>query len=355
MSMRDDDDRLWSGRGKRTGEPSGEPMGELSREPIGELSKDLTRLEAELSRLPLPPEPDWDRVPVVMRVPVWRRPAVQFAAWAAAAALVVVALAGQWLVRDGWSVESLAGRPNLRGPAFGRRLALGCMLATDQGSRARLIVRGLGAVELEPGSVLRRVPGGPGERRLALDHGTLHATISAPPRLFVVETRSGVATDLGCAYTLSMDRDGEGRLAVTSGRVALGGRGRESFVPAGAWCSLTAQGVGLPRRDYAADAFLAAVAAYDQPNCGPSALDRVLATAEASDALTLWHLLPRVTAPDRARVARRIAALIEVPAEVPIERVLALEPVALDAWWAAIGMGPAEEWRTAGKKKGLGI
>jgi hypothetical protein len=66
-------------------------------------------------------------------------------------------------------------------------------------------------------------------------------------------------------------------------------------------------------------------------------------------------MLPRVAGAERERVARRIAALIEVPGDVPIERVLALEPAALDAWWAAVGMGPAEEWRSAAKKKAFGI
>lgn len=327
-----EDDTLWTGKGP--------------------LPEDLARLEADLARLAVPDEPDWRRVP--RPVPAWRRPAPRLV-WAAAAALAIVAVTGQWLVRDGWHVESLAGAPGLRGPALGQRLALGAALTTDGGSRARLIVRGLGRVDLEPGSVLRRVPGGLGECRLALDRGTLHAEISAPPRLFVVETPSGIATDLGCAYTLSVDSSGAGKLAVTSGRVSLGGGGRESFVPAGAWCPLSPAGVGLPRRDYASDAFLAALTKYDRPNCASTAIDTVLAKAEASDALTLWHVLPRVSVAERARVARRIAELIEVPADVPIERVVALDPAALDAWWAAVGMGPAEEWRSAGgKKKGFG-
>jgi hypothetical protein len=267
-------------------------------------------------------------------------------AWAAAAALAVAALAGQWLVRDAWRVEVLQGRATLGGAAFGGRVALGGSCATDETSRLRLEVRGLGRVELEPGSVLRRVLAHQGEARLALDHGTMHASISAPPRRFVVETRVGVATDLGCEYTLSVDKEQNGRLAVTSGRVAFRDHGRESFVPAGAWCPLSREGVGVPRRDYASDAFLAVLSRYDRPDCAEATLDTLLSAAQASDALTLWHLLPRVSAPERERVARRMAELIEVPADVAIDRVLALDPAALDAWWAEIGMGPAQDWRS---------
>ena len=328
--MRDEDDTLFSGRGP--------------------LPEDLARLERALSTLPLPPEPDWDARPRLER----RRPVL---AWAAAAALLAIASAGLLLGRDAWRVETLAGSPSLRGVAFAGHVAMGGRVVTDARSRARLEVRGLGLVELEPGSVLRRVRGQGSEKRLALDHGTLTAFIQAPPRQFVVATPVGVATDLGCTYTLSVTPDGHGRLAVTAGRVTFTGEGLESFVPAGAWCPLRPSGVGVPRRDYASDAFLAAIAAYDSAAYDSAtkapALDAVLAAAEPSDALTLWHLLPRVHGETRVRVAARIAGLIEVPADVARERVLALEPAALDAWWGAIGMGPAAEWRATSPRRAL--
>lgn len=303
----------------------------------GPLPDDLARLRARLAHLPLPPEPDWDAS---------RRREPRTARWlVAAAALLALSSAGLWLARDAWRVETLAGRPALRGLALPGWLGSRGTLSTNAGSRARLLVRGLGEVELGPGSELRRVRGLGQERRLALDHGTLTARISAPPRWFVVEAHAAVATDLGCAYTLQVARDGSGRLSVTTGRVAFTDRGHESFVPAGLWCPLTAAGVGVPRRDYASDAFVSALAAYDANPTTSGALDSVLARAEALDAITLWHLLPRVPPSERARVAARMAALIELPADVPAARVVALEPAALDAWWDAIGMGPAEDWR----------
>ena len=324
--MREEDDALFSGRGP--------------------LPKDLERLERALGRLPLPPEPDWNS----RRRGERRAPVLVFAA---AAAVLLVALAGVLFARDAWRVEPLAGSPSLRGFAFAGRVALGGRIVTDTRSRARLEVAGLGRVELEPGSVLRRVRGRGAERKLALDLGTLHAFISAPPRQFVVETPVGVATDLGCTYTLSVAPGGRGRLAVTAGRVTFTHGGLESFVPAGTWCPLLPAGEGVPRRDYASDEFLAAIAAFDSAPHEAAALDGVLATAEASDAITLWHLLPRVDVEQRGRVAGRLSELIEVPAEVPFARVIALEPAALDAWWGAIGMGPAADWRAGTPRKAL--
>ncbi len=316
----------------------------------GELPEALAKLESSLANLPLPAEPDWGRV---VREPVRVSFRPMALVWVAAAACLVVAIGGEWLVRDAWHVETLQGRVTQRGPSLAGRLPAGGTCQTDAGSRARVQVAGLGQLELEPGTVLRRVPGKRGETRLALEQGTLHASIVAPPRVFVVETRVGVATDLGCAYTLSVDTTGSGSLRVTEGRVAFADHGREAFVPAGAWCPLTSAGVGVPRRDYASDRFLALLESFDQPACASNTLDSVLAAAEPSDAISLWHLLPRVTGDDRTSVALRMAELIELPADVPMERVLELEPAALDAWWGAIGMGEAGAWRSGVARKGV--
>ncbi|HZN37482.1 MAG TPA: hypothetical protein VFD82_01695, partial [Planctomycetota bacterium] len=109
------------------------------------LPDDLVRLQKALSRLPLPPEPDWAAVqPARRRVPT----AAFVYAYAAAAAALIVALSGTWLARDAWRVDAIAGAPSLRGLAFGGRVALMGSIATDDRSRARLEVRGLGRVDL---------------------------------------------------------------------------------------------------------------------------------------------------------------------------------------------------------------
>ena len=73
----------------------------------------------------------------------------------------------------------------------------------------------IGEVEVDPNTRVRLVRARETEHRLRLARGTLHVTISAPPRYFVVDTPSAVATDLGCMYTLEVGPDGIGRLNVT--------------------------------------------------------------------------------------------------------------------------------------------
>jgi len=70
--------------------------------------------------------------------------------------------------------------------------------------------------------------------------------------------------------------------------------------------------------------------------------------AEASDAITLWHMLPRVMGAQRLDEARRIAQLIEIPGDIAIERIVALDPAALEAWWNALGVGAVKEWKSPG-------
>jgi hypothetical protein len=313
-----DDDRLWQ----------------------GELPPDLERLRAWASALPLPAEPRWDAAPVA-----GPHPARRALAWLPWAAGLVAMLGIGLMARDAWRVQALSGHPALSGVAFADRLGKGGALVTDATSRARVEVPGVGAVFLEPGGRLVRMGGGgPSKPRVRLERGTLHAEVDAARQL-VIGTSAGSAVNLGGACTIAVNDSGKGRLEVTRGRVKLESAGREDLLPAGLWCPLAGTGAGVPRRTAASPAFLAAVAVTDNPACQADDFTPLLAQAEASDAVTLWHLLPRVRGKVRRQVAERIAALIEVPRRVPIERVLALEPAALEAWWDALGVGRFEDFR----------
>jgi hypothetical protein len=180
--------------------------------------------------------------------------------------------------------------------------------------------------------------------------GVVHAFIWAPPGNFFVETPSAVAVDMGCAYTLEVDDSGTGVLTVQLGWVGFEHKGRESFVPQGGRC-LTRPGFGpgTPYYETASQALREALETLDfGPASGPSrsaALHVILAEARVEDALTLWHLLPRVAASERPAVFERMAALLPPPQGVTREGVLRGERGMLDAWWDALGLGSASWWR----------
>lgn len=234
-----------------------------------------------------------------------------------------------------WDVARLAGTPLIgveRIESSGR-LAVGEWLETDSSSRARIIVANIGQVEIEPNSRVRLVKTSATEHRLAMARGRISAVINAPPRLFIVDTPSAVAVDLGCAYTLDVDDAGRSVLHVTSGWVALERDGRESIVPAGAICvTEPGKGPGVPYFDDASEKFQDALSKLNFQNGGPKELSIVLAEAREYDTLTLWHLLSRVEGTERRRVYERMAALVPPPDGVTQAGVLRLDKEMLDLW-----------------------
>lgn len=266
-------------------------------------------------------------------VPRWR--------WSFAAAAVVLALASivYWRVarrfEPRWEVVSIEGSPiigakRIRGAG---QIGAGEWIETDAGSRATVKIGKIGSVEIAPNTRVRVVAELPQEHRLALTRGEIRAKISAPPKLFFVDTRSGTAVDLGCEYTLRADENGFGLLQVSKGWVSFQWKGLESLVPAGASCRMRPQvGPGIPYFDDASESFERALENFGFEKSGTDSLSVILSEARVRDTLSLWHLLSRVDAEDRARVYDRIAALTPVPAGVSREQALKLDPETLKRW-----------------------
>jgi hypothetical protein len=194
-------------------------------------------------------------------------------------------------------------------------------------------VGSIGTVVIEPGTRLRVLATRPDENRLSLEHGEITATISAPPKLFFVETRSAIAVDLGCQYRMKVDDSGNGLLSVTLGWVSFEWQGRESLVPAGASCRTRAGiGPGTPFFVDAPKSLMAALDEFDFSGGGEAALHTILDDARSRDTLTLWHLLSRVPAPLRPLVYDRIVSFAPPPADVTREKALSLDPQTLKLW-----------------------
>jgi hypothetical protein len=327
---------------------------------------EIQHLERALGRFQLNrPVPSFTGIEVPARRWSWWSE-IAASAWTprfAAALLVVFAIGSAlWLARsprtpaiahDGWDVQVTPASQDSEtsGPAGkNTRLELGESLETDAVSKATIAVAEIGRLEVEPMTRLRLLQSGAGRKRIALDRGTIHATIWAPPGQFVVDTPSAVAIDLGCMYTLHIDDAGGGILRTTLGWVGFHSNGHDSFIPAGAACPTHVQsGPGAPYFEDASDAFRAALALLDavEPNTSmrKSTLDTVLHEARARDAFTLWHLLPRVNSAERAAVYNRLAALVPPPPGVTREGILRLDAAMLDSWWNAFDLGDISLWR----------
>jgi hypothetical protein len=307
------EDYLWDG--------SGEPDPDVER---------LERLLGEFrSTRPAPDLPAANRWSHTRRI------------WSAVAAGLAIAVAGAWLASrttpEGWRIAR-AGHAS-------SRLAVGETLETGTG-HATVNVGDIGVLEVEPNSVLRLVTARKNQQRMSLERGTIHAMIWAPPRSFVVDTPSAVATDLGCFYTLRVSPDGGGLLTVEAGWVGFDRDGRESFIPAGAACQTRrGAGPGTPYREEASPALREALEKLDFAGGGDAALHIVLAEAGPNDAFTLWHLLTRVNRAQMPQVYETLAGLNPPPAGVTRDGVLRGDRAMLDRWWDQLGLGDTTWWR----------
>ena len=209
-------------------------------------------------------------------------------------------------------------------------LAVGSWIETADGI-AQVQVASIGTVELKPGSRLALRGTSPAEHRLALERGALHARVSAPPRLFVIETPSATAIDLGCEYDLAVAPDGTGTIAVTTGQVELAGAGDTVVVvPAATEATFTARGVGLPVRKEATPALRAAVAGFDPAD--PITVDAVLAAAGPGDQITLINLLVLAAPYQRAAIHDALFELSPTPEDVLRDAIIAGDATALARW-----------------------
>src|SRR6266852_4555732 len=255
-----------------------------------------------------------------------------------------------------WEVARLAGAPRIGLKAVGAnagtgKLSVGQTLVTDSSSRANITLNETGTIDVEAGSRIRVVQSGRGRKRLSLERGTIHATIWAPPGEFVVDTPSAVAVDLGCVYTLQVDDSGAGLLRTTLGWVGFKLNGHESLIPAGAVCATRPKvGPGTPYFEDASASFRDALSRFDFESTTPAErnalLGILLVDARKNDALTLWHLLSRVSDADRPGVYDHLASLAPPPAGVSREGILRLDRPMLDAWWRSFGFGDIYLWRT---------
>src|SRR6266403_1292542 len=332
----------------------------------GEPDPEVQKLEAALGRYQHnQPAPSFEKIADIRPVKHhWSFFSLRWSYQLGAVAAIVLLAAAVFLVLrvkptgnagPSWAVARLEGAPRIGWHSMGEKsgpvkLGIGQTLVTDSSSRATITLDETGRIEVDAGSRLRLVANGPGRKRLSLERGTIRATIWAPPGEFVVDTPSAVAVDLGCVYTLHVDDSGAGLLRTTMGWVGFKLSGHESFIPAGAVCATRPKiGPGTPYFEEATPAFIEALSKFDFGANTPAErkvlLGIILADSRKDDALTLWHLLSRVSDADRPRVYDRLAARAPPPSGVSREGTLRRDRQVLVSWWIARGDGDVGRWR----------
>lgn len=220
-----------------------------------------------------------------------------------------------------WMVTPIKGSPMINNMVMKAidSLGIGGVITTNDSSKAELYVAGLGTVTIEPGSKIRLVKSVEGEHRIALDYGSIDASINAKPRTFFVDAGNVTAVDLGCSYKFSVDQTGDGLLYVRSGRVALeSASGRQSIVPEGKFCVTKNEfGPGTPFREDSSPELKKALMEFDFGNCGGQCVNVILKNAHKNDAVTLVNILPRVDDEYKTVVYQKVSAYCPPPKTMP--------------------------------------
>lgn len=262
----------------------------------------------------------------------------------AAAALIVIAVGTTIFIERAKTPALTSWRLSISGEKP-ESMHTGQVVETTEQAHGSIESQFVGKVEIDPDSRLRLLAASGDKQWLALDRGTIHALIWAPPAKFIVDTPSAKAVDLGCQYTLHVGKNGTGLLTVEMGWVAFQWHGIESFIPAGAACRTRPEhGPDTPYFLDASPEFKNAVAEFDAQG-RKQALESTLAAARPRDGLSLWHLLQRTQGEERGEVFDRLAELMPMPQGVTRDAILRGDKSSLDAVWNALGLGDTSWWR----------
>jgi hypothetical protein len=290
----------------------------------GEPDAEVQQFEALLGRYrSAAPMPDFRQVVVMRRRFSWALPI------AAALILCVIGLAILvYTPPNSWRATQRSGIAVVPHAV----LRTGDVVRTGQGS-VRLQSPAIGTLDLGANTTVRLIENGRNRHRLALAAGTIHATTTSPPGIFVVDTPRARAIDLGCEYTLTVAPGGGGELHVIAGWVGLSRPYEQSLVPQGASASITIDGqLTAPVFDDAAPRFRASVRDFARSHD----VATIVSLARTRDALTLLNLFRSATPEESVILYDRLNQLVPAPASIVREDVRDWRPDVTEQWWPAV-------------------
>ncbi len=294
----------------------------------GRVDPEIARLEALLS--PLRHDAPLDevrlrrrraRTPIVLAIVTAVAATVALAVWFRSRSGVAdeVACNGS----TGFAFAAKAGTVACGGVAVERGvLPIGTVLDTGAHG-ADLAIADIGTAELGANTRVRLDRTSAARHELHLEVGSMHARVSAPPRIFAVTTPSAHVTDLGCEYSIEIDGSGAGVIHVVTGKVELEtGTGTVVVAPAGSHARLLpGRRASLPLSDRARPELIAAVRALEAG--AADGITQVLAVATVGDAITVANLAQVAPQLHRRAILERLAELVPPPQQLTVDEALA--------------------------------
>ncbi len=234
-----------------------------------------------------------------------------------------------------WKVSNLQGTPLIGDVSMSSvdSIKEGQIIKTNDSSRAELVVANMGKVIIEPNSKIIFVKGADGNNRILIEYGTINANMNSQPETFFVEMPSAVASDMGGAYSLTIDSTGDGLLFVKSGKVEIQSPNTGAIIPAGNLVMTKKDvGVGTPFNENSSAKFKNALFNLDFGNCGGSCVTTLLNSARMSDAISLVNLIPKVENQYKDDFYTKLANFVPPPKEIKSDSLPFLDREKLQDW-----------------------
>ena len=267
----------------------------------------------------------------------------------AQAAVFILALSGalfgyrlQWRADAPWTIENSSAAT---------RWQVGTELRDPNAVSVR--VARIGRLDFAPETQARLLASAPGNHRIALESGRLHARIWAPPSWFVVQVGPAEIVDLGCEFTLVV-HSGRTDLEVLSGWVAYRLGSKEVLLPAGYQLSFDAASATLPVRGDAKPAFAKALtelrsslrAAPPNPFALQTPIRALVDHAQSADAFSLLSVLTQYPSLAGTDLYPRMAELLQMQGDDANRRAWAAgDTRAIERAWQRLPVQPKAWWR----------
>lgn len=248
----------------------------------------------------------------------------------------------QWQDSRPWSIDTQA----LSLPAA---LDVGNTLTTDVNKAATVRVARIGSMDVGPGTQVKLLNTRAGHHRLELVSGRVSARIWAPPGYFAITAGASETIDLGCAFEMERDLQGNGSIQVTSGWIMHRVKGQETLVPAGSTMTFTAERGGIPLATKASAEFRSAIEQLDSAMAhdmrAPDLEQHVARQAKASDSFALLSLLTRYPKLATGPIYPKLAALLGELNDTGHREAWSRGSVhAMNLWWEQMPRPPKAWW-----------
>ncbi len=212
-------------------------------------------------------------------------------------------------------------------------LYLNQKLITDVNSHVIIAIPKLGKINLGPLSEIQLVNDKENESGISLYKGKVEVSTFTQNKHFSVETMNAKFTENLTNFSVEQKNTGITHIEVTSGLLLIQSSKEFFTLSAKYSCDIiTKKSYNIPFRVDGNPQFISALKELDSGNNTSEIIAQIAANAKESDAITLWHLLKRVSKNYRILIFNKLNEFFPIPQKVTKDGIIALDNKMLQIW-----------------------